>query len=95
MIKSVERFETELPAEALRELHVLEHAQVRPPEARKTDCSGSFRRGCRLTSHWTRKSRRIEPVFKAMRLVRVWIPNLVGAKYAWRGAQAIRSRRIN
>lgn len=80
VIKSVEGFETELPAEAFRELQVLEHAQVRSPEARKTYRSRSFRRGCRLTGHWTRKSSRIEPAFKALRLVRVRISHQVGAK---------------
>src|ERR1700731_4444817 len=95
VIKSVERFESELPAEALSELQVLEHSQVRPPEARKPPGSRSFGRGCRLTRQWARKSCGIEPAFKALRLVRVRIPHLVGAKLTWRGPQAVRPRRVD
>src|SRR5712692_3550119 len=90
VIKRVERFEAELTAEALRELQVLEHPQVRPPEARKTDCSRSFRRGGCLAGHRTRESRRIEPVFRAMRLIRIGIPHFVGAEQTGRGPQAVR-----
>ena len=94
MVECVERFESELPVEALREADAFKERKIGTPETRSVNGAASSCTNVKVSGRNVGKGVRIEPFLQSLGRSNVWIANLVRTYGAWTRPETTQSGRV-